>query len=133
VRFQTKRGNRGLILGTSIFLLASSGFRLLFLDSIHPAWRWLAVFQAVCSLLLVVANAPSYCEFQETSLVLRQGWRRKFSIPYASIEEIKLAGRRILIATKDERRVVVSVVDKARFLREAHRRCPGLNLATEEA
>jgi hypothetical protein len=141
VRFQTRPGNRGLMLGASLSLLVSSSLRLLFLGSHHAASRWIAGLQFVCSLLLVLSMSPSYCEFDETSLILRQGWRRKFSVPYGSLAEIKLIAPppgkfvpgRILIAARDGKRLVISVVESARFLREADRRCPQLNSAAEGA
>jgi hypothetical protein len=141
MRFQTRAGNRGLILGAALCLLVSSSLRLLFFGSHHAASRWIAGLQFVCSLLLVLTMSPSYCEFRETSLILRQGWRRKFSIPYASVAEIKLIppppGKfipgRILLAARDGNQLVISVIESARFLREAHRRCPQLNRAAEGA
>ena len=121
----------------SLCLLVSSSLRLLFLGSHLAASRWLAGLQVVCAALLVLAASPSYCEFQEASLIRRQGWRKKFSLPYSSLSEIRLIppppGKfvpgRILIAAKDGKQLVISVVDSARFLREAHRRCPQLNPA----
>jgi hypothetical protein len=126
------------MLGVSLCLLASSALRLVFLGSHGPASRWIAVFQVVCSLLLVLSNLPSYCEFQETCLVLRQGWRKKFSIPYASVTEVEgepppaseFARGRVLVSTSDGKRLVISVAEKARFVREALRRCPQLSPAT---
>ena len=125
----------------SLCLLVSSCLRLLFLGSHNAASRWIAGLQVVCSLLLVLSSSPSYCEFQETSLILRQGWRSKFSMPYGSLSEIKLIAPppgkfvpgRILIAARDRKSLVISVIDSARFLREAYRRCPQLIPAAEGA
>ena len=53
-------------------------------------------------------------------------------MPYGSLAEIKLiVSGRILIAARDGKRHVISVVESARFLREAHRRCPQPNPAAE--
>ena len=134
MRFQTRPGNRGLRLGLSLCLLVLSSLRLLSLGSLHATSRWLAGLQFVCSLGMVLSISPSYCEFRETSLILRLGWRKKFSMPYGSLAEIKLImPGRILIAARDGKRLVISVAESARFLREAYRRCPQLDSAAEGA
>ena len=133
MRFQTRPGNRGLRLGLSLCLLVLSSLRLLSLGSLHATSRWLAGLQFVCSLGMVLSISPSYCEFRETSLILRLGWRKKFSMPYGSLAEIKLISGRIVIAARDGKRFAISMAEPARFLREAHRRCPQLNPAAEKA
>ena len=55
-------------------------------------------------------------------------------MPYGSLAEIKLImPGRILIAARDGKRLVISVAESARFLREAYRRCPQLDSAAEGA
>jgi hypothetical protein len=133
LRFQTRPENRGLRMGTSLCLLVSLSLRLIFPPSHHAASRWIAGLQFLATLLLVFSGLllvlsrwPSYCEFQETALILRLGWRKKFSMPYGSLAEIKPVSGRIVIAATDGKRFAIPVVEPARFLREAYRQCPQL-------
>ena len=54
-------------------------------------------------------------------------------MPYGSLAEIKLISGRIVIAARDGKRLAIPLVEPARFLREAYRRCPQLNPAAEKA
>lgn len=126
---------RGLV---SLGLLVSSVLRLLLSGVHNPATQLLAFLQPACLLAFgIVFFQRSNCEFQESGLVLRQGWRKSL-IPYPSLAELmpiappagKFTPGRILVSTSDGRRLAISVIEKARFLREAYRRCPQLNPAT---
>jgi hypothetical protein len=143
MRFRTRPKHRWMRTLVSLCLLMVSALRLLFFDLHNPAPLWLAALQSACCLafgIVWLLFPLSYCEFEESGLLLRQGWRKSL-IPYPSLVELKTIppppgefGRGwILITARDGRRRMISVFDSARFLREAYRRCPGLNPATEAA
>jgi len=135
MRFSTIPEHTWMRIMASLCLLIVSALCLLFFELHNPATRLLAALQPACLLAFgIVWFQRSYCEFQESGLVLRQGWRKSL-IPYPTLVELKTLGRpsgeftrgRILITAGDGGRWVISVLDAARFMREAYRRCPGLN------
>jgi len=111
--------------------------------------RWLVVLLAVAALVscaavpyvlllwLVVLSAmlPQYYDVREDGLFIRQGWRR-YLLPYPSLIELQsvtnsmsasvFSSQRILIVTKEGRRVLIAVAEDDRFLEEVARRAPHL-------
>jgi hypothetical protein len=139
--FRTRPKHKWMRNLVSLCLLMVSALQLLFFDLHNPAPLWLAALQPTCCLAFGIVFFPwSYCEFQESGLLLREGWRKSL-IPYPTLVELKTIpsppgefGRGwILITARDGTRRMICVFDSARFLREAYRRCPGLNPATEAA
>jgi hypothetical protein len=90
----------------------------------------LPVWLAVLSMTL-----PQYYEVRDNGLFIRQGWR-KILIPYASLIELQsvtnsmsaavFSSQRILIVTKEGRRILIAVAEDDRFLEEVSRRAPQL-------
>jgi hypothetical protein len=87
-----------------------------------------------CFLLFTLYQSfPNYFELQESSLFIRQGWK-KLLIPYASIEKIlPISGRfggksqnRIVVITAKGMTFTIAAAEQERFMAEISKRCPQL-------
>jgi hypothetical protein len=119
MRFAT-RFDRWLVVLLVIAALVSCGA----IPYLLPVWL------AVLSMTL-----PQYYEVRDNGLFIRQGWR-KILIPYASLIELQsvtnsmsaavFSSQRILIVTREGRRILIAVAEDDRFLEEVSRRAPQL-------
>jgi hypothetical protein len=135
MRFRTRfeqRWMENLVRFSALAGVVFAGINFLLLDS-HPAHRWPVDLELVCWLILIACSSPRYCEVREEDLLLRQGWTRKSLIPYASLVELRARADAygVLAIANDGKRFAISLGDAPRFLREAYRRCPRLNPATD--
>lgn len=85
--------------------------------------------------LCLAATLPQYYEVRDDGLFIRQGWKR-FLLPYDALIELQsfsnavsgpvFSTQRLMVVTRDGRKVLIAVRDEGRFLDEVARRAPQL-------
>jgi hypothetical protein len=102
----------------------------------HPTPQTLAAcFVPVLWLVVLSGTLPQYYEVRADGLFIRQGWKKSL-IPYASLLEVTpqsdsrsaavFSIDRILIVTRNGKRLVIAVAEDDRFFSELAKRCPQL-------
>jgi hypothetical protein len=85
--------------------------------------------------IVLFATLPQYCELREDGLFVRQGCFR-WLIPYEALVSAEstvdwrsagvYSSQRILLTTREGKRILVALAEEERFFSELARRCPRL-------
>jgi hypothetical protein len=111
----------GLLLAVTSLVLGS-----------HRIPRWIPDAQLLCWLLVAASSWVGYCEFREDGLLVRQRGT-KTVIRYESLAELRprTDAYGVLAVTSGGKRIPIPVAQTPEFLREAYRRFPRLNPASQ--